>query len=221
MIRLALCDLSLQRRFLFAELPILAVLAAVFMSMKEGFQGMPPVLIAIGAWAYALRAAYEDDKSEMWVFLRALPIPPVQIVGARFISSALVVLLFTLQVAFPLPFLATANVMSWCWAVAIGAALGMVMTALFQVVYYRFGYRAASTWFRYVFFVFFIPVLVPWARLKGNPLAETMAARLVAAVWRLAAHPADAAVLAAALILLFYLGAWVYACRAFARKELT
>lgn len=220
MIRLALCDLSRHRRSLLAELPILAVIAAVFMSMKEDF-GMPPVLIVIGAWSYALQAAYEDDKSEMWVFLRALPIPPAEVVGARFISSALVVFLFTLVVASPLLFLATANVSSRCWPIAIGAALGMVMTALFQVMYYRFGYRAASTWFRYVFFVFFIPVLVPWARLKGNALVERTAARLVAAVTWLAAHPAAAAVLGAALILLLYLGAWVYACRAFARKELT
>lgn len=221
MIRLALCDLTLQRRSLFAQLPVLAVVAAVFMTMEEGLPGIPPVLIGMGAWTYAVRAAYEDDKSEMWVFLRALPIPPAQIVGARFISSALVVFLFTLVVASPLPLLATPNARSWRWAIAIGVAMGMMMTALFQVVYYRFGYRAASTWFRYVFLVFFIPVLVPWARLKDNPLAERMAAHLIAGVTWLAAHPAAGAVLAAALILLFYLGAWGYACAAFARKELT
>lgn len=221
MIRLAICDLGLQRRSLLAEIPVLALVAAFFMSMTRGAAGMPMVLIIIGSWAYALRAAYEDDKSDMWVFLRALPIPPAQVVGARFISTALVVLLFAVLVSCPLAFVSSPEARSWPWLMGIGIALGLVITGLFQIVYYRFGYRAASSWFRYIFLLFFIPALVPWARLREDPQVQRMAPRLAAALTWLVAHPAAAVVLAAGLILLLYLGAWSYASRAFARKELT
>lgn len=221
MIWLAMSDISIHRRTLLFNVPTMVFMMLVLGSFMgpQAANGIPVVLIMMSAWAFSLRAAYEDDKADMWTFLRALPIPPSQIVGARFVSSAIVILAFTLLITIPMPLVDRAGTF-WPWAVTTGAGIGLLITGLFNAAYFRLGYRLTATWFNYVFFLLFLPAVIPWHRLHGVPGINTFLETLAPAITWLETHRTAAITLAVVLVLCLWLASWAYATRAFRRKQL-
>ncbi|MDQ7793360.1 MAG: ABC-2 transporter permease [bacterium] len=208
-------DLSLQHRSSLGLVPLAAVLMAVLalvMGVHEA-TAFPVVLVSMMAWGAGLRAAYEDDKADTWTFLRTLPVPPAQVVAARYLSGFLLTITFGLTIALPLILLG-----GGAWpAAGVGTGAGVALTGLFNAVYYRFGYRAVSTWFRYglllvalggVLLARLILPGVDWPLLLGE-----------VGTW-LAANPALMPWLAGAGVLALYTTCWAYATWAFCRKEL-
>lgn len=211
-------DLALQHRSSLVTVPLAAVVMTVSaMAMGPGeAAALTVVLVTMMAWGASERAAYEDDKADTWTLFRTLPIAPAWVVASRYLSGLVLTVLFGLAASLPLLWLGgrpwppvTANL-------AVGA--GMVLTGLYQAVYYRFGYRTVSTYFRYGL-VFLLLGTTALARLSlPGAGAATFLAGLAA--WA-EANSALIPFLAAALVAVIYIVSWLYAVSAFARKELT
>ncbi|HSW09770.1 MAG TPA: ABC-2 transporter permease [Bacillota bacterium] len=218
MIWLLWSDLSLQHRSSLVTVPVAAAvmtMVALAMGPREAAT-LTVVLVTMMAWGACERAAYEDDKADAWTLFRTLPIAPAWVVASRYLSGLVLTLLFGLAAALPLLLLGVHPWPPVTAYVAVGA--GMVLTGLFHAVYYRFGYRTVSTWFRYGLLLLWLGT-VPVARLfLVGPGAATFLAGLAAWV---EANSALIPFLAAALLAVIYLTSWLYASSAFARKELT
>lgn len=207
-------DLSLQHRSSLTMIPLAALVMAVLafvMGVAEA-AAFPVVLVTMMAWGAALRAAYEDEKADAWTFARTLPITPGRVVAARYLAGLLVTLAFSLAVALPLALRG-----SWPLTIYLGMGAGLGLTGLFNALYYRFGYRIVSTWFRYLLLLI---------ALGGMLLARFVLAGADLPAWLreagrwMGAHPAAAPWLAAALVAALYLASWAYATAVFRRKEL-
>ncbi len=218
MIWLVWSDLSLGHRSSLATVPLAAVLMTVLaLVMGPGeAAALALVLVTMMAWGAGLRAAYEDDKADAWTLFRTLPIAPAWVVASRYLSGLVLTLLFGLAVALPLALLGGGPRPPVTVYVAVGA--GIVLTGLFQAVYYRFGYRTVSTWFRYgLLLVVFGTMLLARLLLPGAGGATFLAGL---AAWA-EANSALLPFLMAALVAVIYVASWLYATSVFARKELT
>lgn len=217
MIPLVVLDITNQKRTLLG-LAGGAVLLLTLLSLAMGEQaanGIPVLLIGMTVWGFAEQNAYQDEKRDMWSFLRALPLPPQHIVGARYLSTALVTLAFSALAALPLSCLAGGT---WPVAVGLGAGAGLSFTSLFNAVHFRYGYRAASTWSRYAFFLICLLPLLGWA-LKDTPGYSLLAVVVTGAVAWLRIHPTTAVASVACSVLLLYVATWAYAARTFAHRD--
>lgn len=174
-----------------------------------------PLSLAMATWGYQMRVVFEDDRAGTWRFVRPLPIPPRRIVAVRFLSGLAAVAVYTilLCLADVLLLQITTRVAppaSWAVLVLRSMAVGCLLLAVFNAIYFRFGSRAIGPAMSYVLILAFLPGLALATPLRGSGLVQELARSLSrVAAW------AGAAVVAGV-----FLGAWAYAASAFARKEI-
>lgn len=203
-------ELTVQQRSSVRLLPVAALLMGVhFFGGPVEAMVLPVLVIAVFAWRAGLRAALEDDRTEAWAALRALPIPPASVVTARYLSVLLLTLGCGAAVAVPLALLGR---YTWPLSVYAGVSLGLALSAFINALHYRLGYRAAVAGSAY------LPILLILAALVAGRL---FLQDVAAGVWGWSrAHPAAAA-LPGALALAVYLASWAYATLVFSRREMT
>jgi hypothetical protein len=165
--------------------------------------------------------AGDDDKAGLWPFLRALPIPPAAVVGTQYVSgliaAGLYVLLMTAAVTVASlvapqsvpPFGVPATLLTSLAAAAI-------FVSLFNVFYFRLGYRLAQPIMQVL--VFALPAGLVGIRVGGKRFVQWLfevAARFGGGIGHPALLGLTMALGAAVLTAL----AWAYCVSSFRRRE--
>ncbi len=224
--RLVQGDLHERTRSILAVL-LPTLIAVPFFGMVLGAQsaaGVLPMTMAMAMWTYNTRTAYEEDKAELWTYLRALPIPPRQIVAVRYLSTGLVTVGLTslaVVAAYAFPFIPRIPLthQPLAGAALAGLETGLLVSAFFNVVYYRLGYKAAvgsGSWtvMLVLIFGFFVVAL-----LRDMSFSRSLAALAVRALAWSSRHSSGAAVLAVMAGGLVYWMCWAFSAAAFSRRE--
>lgn len=186
--------------------------------------GIVPLTLAMVTWGYNMRLIYEDDKAETWVFLRALPIPARLAVSVRFLSTVIAILGYTVLVsltAAALPHIAprTSLPSSWGNVILAGIGVSLILTALLNAVYFRFGYQATASAMPYVFMVIFLPGMLVASPLKNTSAVRFLAKALSGAAFWAPAHRLVTATLGGATVGVLFGAGWAYAAWALSRRE--
>jgi len=218
--RLVVCDLKARVGTLLLFGPV-GVMGSIAFGAILGPSAGLPFLSAFLAWSHSTKMAGDDDKAGLWPFLRALPIPPAVVVGTQYVSgliaAGLYVLLMTAAVTVASlvapqsvsPFGVPATLLTSLAAAAI-------FVSLFNVFYFRLGYRLAQPIMQVL--VFALPVGLIGIRVGGKRFVQWLfevAARFGGGIGHPALLGLTMALGAAVLTAL----AWAYCVSSFRRRE--
>jgi len=224
--RLLLTELRAALRPFLVVVPAAVITVLVMGPAMGALAGevIVPLSLAMATWGYQMRVVFEDDRAGTWRFVRPLPIPPRSIVAVRFLSGLVAVgaytaLLCLAAVLLPLITARVAPPASWGVVILRSLALGCLLLAAFNAIYFRLGSRAMGSAMSYILVLVFLPGLVLTTPLKGSGPATELAQWLSQATAWAAKERGLALLLGASIVTGVFAGAWAYAASAFARKE--
>ena len=155
-LKLVRVELALRRRAILEPLSMIVLTVPVF-AVLLGLQvaaGLLPYTLCFAAWEYSRKTAYDDDIAQSWAFLRSLPISPAQVVSVRYLATLGVFIAYALAalgVSLALPFVrAAVRPGAWPAVVAVPTGVGLLLIALFNALYFRFGYKVVTVAFPYL-----------------------------------------------------------------------
>lgn len=220
LLRLLLCDLRTRIRT-FLLLLAVGLPSVILFGIGFGPAAALPFWAVFLAWGHCLRTAGDDDKAEVWPFLRVLPIPARVTVGVQYASCVVAVVFYVLtmtagiliaSLVYPHP----VPPYSLGSTVLVSLSAGILLVALFNALYFRLGYRNAQPAMQVLLFALW---LVPMKlKVGGQPFFKWIP-DAVAQAGRVLGHPIPlslAVVLAVAALTTL---SWAYSVSAFRRRE--
>lgn len=226
LVRLVGVELSYRRRSLLLNIPVILLYTPMVRLLwgPDVASGMPIAMIMIAGWEFVRRAAADDELTHSWYFLRALPLSPGMIAGVRHTCSLVALCIYTLVAlgsAFLYPYAAWAvRPGAWTAVVAGGMGFAGLMMAGFNVLYYRFGYRALIAAVPYALIPYALAVLVVTSPLGRTRQALAMMAAVAGGVSWAVHHPVLAGVAGGTTLSCLLAAAWLHSAASLRRKEL-
>ncbi len=208
-------EVSAARRFLRSGVPVLGALTAAVTALPDPRvpREFAAVLVVVMGM-YSSMVAHEDGAGGRWALLRSLPVPPEDLVRARFLATAAMLLavagpgLLTLAAVGAVngssAFTPFAGSAAWMWAVTFGTTLAQV--GYLTAAYFRLGYRRGYSLLRGVVTMGLVFHLTDQASQSTSP-------------W-VSAHPIAALAVVLGGALLFYLLCYQYSASHFPDLEI-
>lgn len=223
--RLVIVQLEVNTRTILMLVPVVLLMGPVYAALMGArvAVGLLPAAACIVAWEYTRQTAHDEDLSGAWAFARTLPITPGQIVSARYLAGLMVFLghgLVALSVAVAMPSLRRA-VPPGAWPVAMGMTIGigLVLIAVCNWIYYRYGYRTLATGLGYLAVPLAVVFLILASPLGRSAPFVTFFRRIAwLGQWSLA-HPLPAVAIWMAMACSILGISWRQAIAAFSRRE--
>lgn len=214
------CDLRTRIRTFLLALAV-GLPAVILFGIRLGPGAALPYWVVFLTWGHCLRTAGDDDKAEVWPFLRVLPIPARVTVGVQYASCVVAVVSYVLTMTAgtliaslvypqPLPPYSLGS------TVLVSLSAGTLLVALFNALYFRLGYRNAQPAMQILFFA--LPLVLMKLKVGGQPFYKWIPDG-VAQAGRVLGHtiPLSLAVVLAVAALTTL--SWVYSVSAFRRRE--
>jgi len=219
LLRLLLCDLR-TRIGTFLLFSAVGLPGGIIFVIRFGPAAALPFWAAFLAWGHCLRMAGDDDKAEIWPFLRVLPIPARVTVGVQYASCVVAVVFYVLittaeiliaSLVYPHPL----PPYSLGSTVLISLSAGVLVVALFNALYFRLGHRNALPAMQVLLF---LPLVLIKLEVGGQPFFKWVS-DVAAQAGRVLGHPITlslAVVLALAALTTL---SWAYSVSVFRRRE--
>jgi len=220
LLRLLLCDLR-TRIGTFLLVAAVGLPGAIIWGIGFGPAAALPLWAVLLAWGHCMRIAGDDDKAEVWPFLRVLPVPARVTVGVQYASCVVAVVFYVLittaeiliaSLVYPHPL----PPYSLGSTVAISLSAGILLVALFNALYFRLGYRNAQPAMQVLLFAL---MLVP-IKLKvgGQPFFKWVS-DVAAQADRVFGHPVLLYLTVVLAVAALTTLSWAYSVSAFRRRE--
>ncbi len=153
MIELIVKDISSQIKYV----GFFGVLYLVFCIIPN-FPG--ETFLSVGIVMTSLRLAYVEEKNNTLFLLKTMPLKTSTIVVSKYLSELVIALVFA-AVAVTLNILGLGAGEQGLLVISIVLPIMLVFVGAYFAMFFKIGYIKASNYLRLLFFVVFIPLLIP------------------------------------------------------------
>ncbi len=226
-LKLAKAELTLRRQ----DILMMGLLALVYLIVckglpgPEGFSFALPLLVTVISITYCIRVMQKEVIEKVFLFLRTLPLSPLNIVLIKLVTTSLVVLFIMATSILSTTVFARTHLGYASFAyrpihVFLALGVGLLMMAFSHAIYFRFGTQPMLIVFQCVFLLAFMPILLFYPGGHESNIGGKVSARIISLISKLKDNSFLAGTFITALIIILLILFWGFAHRAISKKEI-